>query len=149
MARSSSAVVNALSDVRCGAQSAIPIVDRLVMTNVVDNVYDVFARGGKIGDLTVQRHPLPPGRPAHDPLRARTGLSPGVVRGGERKEILLDFAQTGATLLSNYQAVKVDPSRADALILSHGHNDHYGALPDLAGMMSGWSERGVTLYAGG
>ena len=42
-----------------GAQSAVPTVDRLVMTNVVDNIYDVFARAGKIGDVTVQRTPLP------------------------------------------------------------------------------------------
>jgi 7,8-dihydropterin-6-yl-methyl-4-(beta-D-ribofuranosyl)aminobenzene 5'-phosphate synthase len=134
-----------------GAQSAVPTVDRLVMTSVVDNVYDVFARGGKIGDLTVQRHPLPPAGAPGPTLLSEHGLAYHLesFRGGERKEILLDFAQTGATLLSNYQAVKIDPSRADALILSHGHNDHYGALPDLAGMMSAWSERGITLYAGG
>ncbi|PYM68149.1 MAG: hypothetical protein DME11_01380, partial [Candidatus Rokuibacteriota bacterium] len=34
------------------AQSgAVPAVDRLVMTNVVDNVYDVFAKGGKLDTI--------------------------------------------------------------------------------------------------
>src|SRR5437870_5430699 len=38
------------------AQSAaLPIVERLVMTNVVDNIYDVFAKGGKLDTITVER----------------------------------------------------------------------------------------------
>src|SRR5437879_4450025 len=44
------------------AGTAIPTVDQLVMTNVVDNIYDVFAKRGKIGDVTVQRtapQPMP------------------------------------------------------------------------------------------
>src|SRR5881628_3524489 len=46
------------------AQSgAMPTVDRLVMTTVVDNFYDAFARGGKLETITVQRTLLPPGRP--------------------------------------------------------------------------------------
>jgi 7,8-dihydropterin-6-yl-methyl-4-(beta-D-ribofuranosyl)aminobenzene 5'-phosphate synthase len=134
-----------------GAQSAVPTVDRLVMTNVVDNVYDIFARAGKVGDLMVQRTPLPPAGTAAPTLLSEHGLAYHLesFRGAERKEILLDFALTGSALLTNYQVTKIDPSRADALILSHGHNDHYGALPDLAGMMPAWAERGVTLYAGG
>ena len=32
-----------------GAQSAIPAVDRVGMTDVVDNVYDVFASSGTVG----------------------------------------------------------------------------------------------------
>ena len=134
-----------------GAQSAVPTVDRLVMTNVVDNIYDVFARAGQIGDVMVQRVPLPAAGAPGPTLLSEHGLAYHLesFRGSERKEILLDFALTGATLLSNYNAVKIDPARADALILSHGHNDHYGALPDLAGMMTAWAERGISLYAGG
>ena len=41
------------------AQSgAVPMVDRLVMTNVVDNVYDIFAKGGRLDAISVQRTPL-------------------------------------------------------------------------------------------
>ena len=46
---------------RVAAQSptAVPTVDRLILTNVVDNVYDVFARGSaKLDTITVQRTPL-------------------------------------------------------------------------------------------
>jgi len=31
------------------APKEIPTTDRLVCTNLVDNIYDVFAKGGKIG----------------------------------------------------------------------------------------------------
>jgi len=51
------------------------------------------------------------------------------VRGEERKEILLDFAWTAQSLTHNYQVLNVDPTKADALLISHGHLDHYGALP--------------------
>jgi 7,8-dihydropterin-6-yl-methyl-4-(beta-D-ribofuranosyl)aminobenzene 5'-phosphate synthase len=45
--------------------------------------------------------------------------------------------------------LKVDPTKADALIISHGHADHYGALPDLGRVLQGRRPPGLTLYAGG
>ena len=71
------------------------------------------------------------------------------MRGGERREILLDFALTQGNLLNNYAALRVEPRRADAFILSHGHADHYGALPELARLTQGALKPGLTLYAGG
>lgn len=49
---------------RAVAQStvSVPTVDRLVMTNVVDNLYDVFAKAGRLDTITVQRTPLSVGR---------------------------------------------------------------------------------------
>jgi 7,8-dihydropterin-6-yl-methyl-4-(beta-D-ribofuranosyl)aminobenzene 5'-phosphate synthase len=127
--------------------SAPPTVDRLVMTNVVDNVYDGFAKAGKLDTITVQRYPLDP----KAPIQSQHGLAYHLesVRGGERREILLDFAATEGNLLTNYGLLKVDPTRADALIVSHGHFDHYGALPDLARITQGKLKPGITLYAGG
>jgi 7,8-dihydropterin-6-yl-methyl-4-(beta-D-ribofuranosyl)aminobenzene 5'-phosphate synthase len=129
------------------AQSAPPSVDRLVMTCVVDNIYDVFAKGGRLDTITVQRTPLTRG----SSLLAEHGLAYHLesTRGAERREILLDFALTERNLLNNYAVLKVEPSRADAFILSHGHADHYGALPDLARLAQGKLKPGLTLYAGG
>ncbi len=130
------------------AQSVqVPTVDRLVMTNVVDNVYDLFAKGGKLDTISVQRVALPA---SPSPL-SEHGLAYHLdsVRGSERREILLDFSLTERNLFNNYAMLKVDPSRADALILSHGHFDHYGALPDLARVAQGKLKPGLTLYAGG
>ena len=127
------------------AGTAIPSVDQLIMTNAVDNIYDIFAKRGKIGDVTVQRtapRPMP---------FSEHGLAYHLasIRGDERKEILLDFAWTGQNLINNYQVLKVDPTKTDALIISHGHADHYGALPDLARVLHGRMPSGLTLYAGG
>ena len=133
---------------RVAAQSptAVPTVDRLILTNVVDNVYDVFARGSaKLDTITVQRTPLGRG----GTLLAEHGLAYHLesVRGSERREILLDFSLTELNLTNNYAVLKLDPSRADALILSHGHMDHYGALAPL--LEKGTIKTGLTLYAGG
>jgi len=127
--------------------SAVPTVDRLVMTTVVDNFYDAFARGGKLDTITVQRTPLPPGRP----LIAEHGLAYHLesVRGQERREILLDFGYRMPTLLNNYAVLKAEPLSADALIISHGHVDHFGGLPDFALVAQGRWKPGLTLYAGG
>lgn len=133
------------------AGTAIPTVDRLVMTNVVDNVYDIFAKGGKVGDLMVQRTPPPYPAGSGPLLLSEHGLAYHLESflGSERKEILLDFAQTERSLTNNYQTVKIDPTKADALILSHGHGDHYGALPGFVRTLQGRFKPGITLYAGG
>jgi 7,8-dihydropterin-6-yl-methyl-4-(beta-D-ribofuranosyl)aminobenzene 5'-phosphate synthase len=133
---------------RAGAQtSAVPVVDRLVMTNVVDNVYDVFAKAGRLDTVTVQRTGL--GRSGT--LLAEHGLAYHLesLRGGERREILLDFSLTDKNLSNNYAVLGIDASKADALVLSHGHLDHYGALPDLARSLQGRFRPGLTVFAGG
>lgn len=139
---------------RLGGRSAsaqslsVPTVDRLVMTNVVDNIYDIFAKGGRLDAITVQRTPLGAGGA---PLLAEHGLAYHLEsqRGSERREVLLDFSLTELNLFHNYRVLGVDPTRADALIVSHGHRDHYGALSDLARVQQGKLKPGVPLYAGG
>src|SRR5437867_12733798 len=68
--------------------SAPPIVDRLVMTNVVDNIYDVCAKGGRLDTITVERirGSIGVASPA-----AEHGLADHLeaTRGSERREILL------------------------------------------------------------
>ena len=125
---------------------AVPTVDRLVLTNVVDNIYDVFAKAGRLDTITVQRTPVGPA-----PLLAEHGLAYHIEshRGAEQRQILLDFSLTDINLFNNYQSLKVDPYAADALILSHGHRDHYGALPALARVGQGKFRTGITVYAGG
>src|SRR5262249_38166701 len=126
--------------------AGIPIVDRLVMTVAGDNVYDIFAKGGKLDTVTVERVPFPR---SGNTLLSEAGVADhlGSVRGSERREILLDFALTEGAIANNYRALKLDPARADALILSHGHADHYGALTSLVDQ--GAIKPGLTLYAGG
>jgi 7,8-dihydropterin-6-yl-methyl-4-(beta-D-ribofuranosyl)aminobenzene 5'-phosphate synthase len=127
---------------------AVPVVDRLVMTNVVDNIYDIFAKAGKLETITVERGP----RPSRvETLLAEFGLAYHLesMRGTERREVLLDFSLTEKNLSNNFAVLKLDPTRADALLLSHGHADHYGGLPDYARLSQGKTKPGLTLYAGG
>jgi 7,8-dihydropterin-6-yl-methyl-4-(beta-D-ribofuranosyl)aminobenzene 5'-phosphate synthase len=128
-----------------------PVVDQLVLTCVVDNSYDIFAKAGKFGDVTVQRTPVPYPYGCGVMLLAEHGLAYHLEStcGAERKEILLDFSLTTRTLTNNYQALKLDPCTADALIISHGHDDHYGGLPELVRSLQGRFKPGIALYAGG
>jgi 7,8-dihydropterin-6-yl-methyl-4-(beta-D-ribofuranosyl)aminobenzene 5'-phosphate synthase len=127
---------------------AVPAVDRLVMTNVVDNIYDIFAKGGKLDTVTVERAPFSFG--VETPL-AEFGLAYHLesVRGAERREILLDFSLTERHLFHNFAVLKLDPTGADALVLSHGHGDHYGGLPGYTRVTQSKTKSGLTLYAGG
>jgi 7,8-dihydropterin-6-yl-methyl-4-(beta-D-ribofuranosyl)aminobenzene 5'-phosphate synthase len=133
------------------APKEIPTVDRLVVTNLVDNIYDIFAKGGRIGNITITRNTLPYPYGSDVMLLSEHGLAYHLqsFRGAEEKQILLDFALTPRTLTNNYQGLRVDPAKADALIISHGHVDHYGGLLDVARSLQGRAKPGLTLYAGG
>jgi hypothetical protein len=100
------------------AQSSVmPTVDRLVMTTAVDNVYDNFAKAGQMGQVMVQRTGVAYPVASGSQLLSEHGLAYHLesLRGAERKEILLDFALTERSLLSNFGVLKIDPAVADAL----------------------------------
>jgi 7,8-dihydropterin-6-yl-methyl-4-(beta-D-ribofuranosyl)aminobenzene 5'-phosphate synthase len=133
------------------APKEVPTVNQLIVTNLVDNIYDIFARGGKMGNVTVTRNTLPFPYGSDVSLLSEHGLAFHLqsFRGAEQKQILLDFALTPHTLTNNYQGLRVDPAQADALIISHGHVDHYGGLLNVASSLQGRTRSGLTLYAGG
>lgn len=54
------------------------------------------------------------------------GLSFWIDAGDQR--ILFDTGQTPDVLFHNASRLKIDPSAADAIVLSHGHYDHTGGL---------------------
>jgi 7,8-dihydropterin-6-yl-methyl-4-(beta-D-ribofuranosyl)aminobenzene 5'-phosphate synthase len=125
----------------------IPTVDRLVVTSVVDGTYLAILPSRQLGSLSVERtrRPRPPS------LAAEHGLAYHLVsqRGGEQRQVLLDFALTSQSLFTNLELLGIEPAQADALVLSHGHGDHYGGLLTLAQRTPEWGERRLPLYAGG
>ncbi|MBC7105969.1 MAG: MBL fold metallo-hydrolase, partial [Firmicutes bacterium] len=84
--------------------------------------------------------PLPP------PLTAEHGLSflVEVATGGRTHTVLFDFGGSEDGVLRNLAPLKVDLGKVEALVLSHGHFDHFTGLEGLAKGLP----RGLTLYAG-
>ena len=49
-------------------------------------------------------------------------------RGAETRNILMDFGFTSEALVNNVDLLGIDPAALDALVLSHGHYDHFGGI---------------------
>ena len=47
---------------------------------------------------------------------------------GEERNVLVDFGFTPEVLNNNMAIIGIHPSRFDAVVLSHGHYDHFGGM---------------------
>jgi 7,8-dihydropterin-6-yl-methyl-4-(beta-D-ribofuranosyl)aminobenzene 5'-phosphate synthase len=50
---------------------------------------------------------------------------------------------------TNFELLEIDPARVDALILSHGHFDHYGGLVGFLEARRGQMRKDLRFYTGG
>jgi 7,8-dihydropterin-6-yl-methyl-4-(beta-D-ribofuranosyl)aminobenzene 5'-phosphate synthase len=62
---------------------------------------------------------------------------------------MLDYGYTPEALLNNFELLGLDPKTIDALIVSHGHFDHYGGLIGFLDKYRSALPADVKLYAGG
>src|SRR3979490_940034 len=129
----------------------VPTVDKLAIRVLVDQQHDQFLRGSTVNGVV---HEGPgPGRSAsaRNVRRNEWGLSLYLEsqRGDENRTILLDFGYTSPAIINNMDLLKVDPSKIQAMIVSHGHIDHYGGLIGFLEKHRGVLPAGIKLYAGG
>ena len=129
----------------------IPTIDRLTMQVLMDQVHDQFLRGSTVKGVVHQ--PPGPGRSAdaRNVFHNQWGLSLFLEteRGQEQRAVMLDFAYTAPALINNIGLMNVDPRKLNALIVSHGHVDHYGGLIGFLGQYRGVLPTELKLYAGG
>ena len=71
------------------------------------------------------------------------------MKAGETRTLMLDYAYTPDALLNNIELLNVDPKKIDALIVSHGHFDHYGGLIAFLDKYRSSLPADLKLYAGG
>ena len=69
--------------------------------------------------------------------------------GAEERNVLIDFGYTPEVLLNNLSILKIDPSTFDALVLSHGHYDHFGGMVGFLNATKGKLKGKMPFYVGG
>jgi 7,8-dihydropterin-6-yl-methyl-4-(beta-D-ribofuranosyl)aminobenzene 5'-phosphate synthase len=132
--------------------SKVPEVDRLAVRVVTDSYHHAFERSTKIGPLEVVRFgfAVSPTEPPKRALQNEWGLAWHIEsqRGAETKQVLFDFGYTPETLLNNLALLGVDPSKLDAIALSHGHFDHFGGMVGFLQATKGKLKKDLPFYLG-
>src|SRR6185295_17213346 len=70
-------------------------------------------------------------------------------RGEERRRVLVDFGFTPEALVNNLDLLEIDPGALDALVLSHGHYDHFGGLVGFLRQNNSNLKAKLPFYVGG
>jgi len=126
---------------------SVPSVERLELTVLIDSTTGVFGMPISRPDLHVIPPPLTTdyrtafaGQWGYSMLAAASTV-------GKSHKILIDFGYTSAALLNNMLLLGIAPETIDAMVLRHGHYDHFGGLD---GFLAGGKVRhGTPLFVGG
>lgn len=146
LALASAALVPAFP-LRAADTFAVPAVDRLELTVLIDSTTSVF--GTAITRPDIRFVPPPITADYHTAFAGQWGYSllARSSAAGAARTILIDFGYTPAALLNNMALLGIAPQTIDAMVLSHGHYDHFGGLDGF--LASGKVRRGTPLFVGG
>ena len=126
---------------------AVPEVDRLELTVLIDSTTSVF--GASIDRADLQVSPPPVTADYHTAFAGQWGYSllARTRTRDDARSILIDFGYTRDALLNNMALLGINPESIDAMVLSHGHYDHFGGLDGL--LATGRIRPGTPLFIGG
>jgi 7,8-dihydropterin-6-yl-methyl-4-(beta-D-ribofuranosyl)aminobenzene 5'-phosphate synthase len=126
-----------------------PVVDKLKVQVLVDLTHNIFLKPATFNGMMVT--PAPRAKDYTKELHTQWGLSYYLqsVKSGETRTLMLDYGYTPEALLNNFQILGLDPKIIDALIVSHGHFDHYGGLIGFLDKYRSVLPSDLKLYAGG
>jgi 7,8-dihydropterin-6-yl-methyl-4-(beta-D-ribofuranosyl)aminobenzene 5'-phosphate synthase len=131
---------------------AVPEVDRLAVRVVTDSYQIAVAPSFKRDNIEVERFGWALGdAPPDRAIVSEFGLSlhAASVRGDETRNVLVDFGFTSTALNNNLGLLGVDPSALDAMVLSHGHYDHFGGMAGFLRAAGGKLKQGTPFVIGG
>lgn len=131
----------------------VPEVDRVAVRIVTDNLTQLFVPEETRDGLAIERR-VPhsyPDRPPRHILNAEWGLSIHAqsFAGDEERNVLVDFGFTPEVLNNNMTVIGINPSTFDAMVLSHGHYDHFGGMGGFLEKHGRALKKDIPFYVGG
>jgi len=128
----------------------VPVVDKVVVREITDNQHNIFLPALERPGLVVRRTGFP-AAPQGKTLESEWGLALHIesTKGSESRRYLLDFGFTTDVYLNNLELMKIDPAAVDALIVSHGHLDHFGGLIGFLEARRAQMRKDLRVYTGG
>lgn len=127
----------------------INAVDRVEILTLQDNFIEITAMDNS--DTVARARYLLEGRISNSIL-AEHGFSAlvSITRDGRTAGILFDFGFSAIGAAYNARALKADLGSVKALVLSHGHSDHFGGLEGLLGILRETRKErlGIVLHPG-
>ena len=132
---------------------SVPELDSVAVRVVVDSYQFAVAPSRKLADVDIQHFGWGLGgdKPPGKTLVSEFGLSMHAEtrRGTETRNVLMDFGFTPEALINNTSLVGVNPAGLDALVLSHGHYDHFGGLAGFLRANNSKLKAKLPIYIGG
>ena len=125
----------------------IPEIEKATITIITDNYYDALRSDSKIA----KRYRMKPKTSIYNMnLHAEHGLACCIetVVDGKSHSFMFDFGVDSQGVSKNMELLNIDFKMFEALALSHGHFDHWGAMIALLKSQGEKVPKGIPLYVG-